>query len=86
VLNEPTLEKLKTLHLDGILAAWNEQQKNPEVGSLAFDERLGMLIDAEWIHRENKRIKRLLTEVSAVACERRNLSVAPTGGAILAMT
>jgi hypothetical protein len=24
--------------------------------------------------------------VSAVACERRNLSVAPTGGAILAMT
>ena len=62
MLNEPTLEKLKTLHLDGMLAAWTEQQKNPELGSLAFDERLGMLIDAEWIHRENKRIKRLLTE------------------------
>lgn len=62
MLNEPTLEKLKILHLDGLLAAWTEQQKNSELGSLAFDERLGMLIDAEWIHRENKRIKRLLTE------------------------
>jgi DNA replication protein DnaC len=62
VLNEPTIEKLKTLRLDGMLAAWADQQKSPETGSLAFDERLGLLIDAEWMHRENKRIKRSLKE------------------------
>jgi DNA replication protein DnaC len=62
VLNEPTLEKLKTLRLDGMLAAWADQQKSPEIGSMAFDERLGMLVDAEWMHRENKRIKRSLKE------------------------
>jgi DNA replication protein DnaC len=62
VLNEPTLEKLKTLRLDGMLAAWTDQQKSPEIGSMAFDDRLGILVDAEWMHRENKRIKRSLKE------------------------
>ncbi len=60
--NEPTLEKLRTLRLDGLLAAWAEQQKSAEIGSLSFDERLGMLIDAEWTARENKRISRSLKE------------------------
>ena len=62
MLNEPTLDKLKTLRLDGLLAAWMDQQKSAEIGSLAFDERLGLLIDAEWMHRENKRTKRALKE------------------------
>jgi DNA replication protein DnaC len=29
---------------------------------LAFDERLGMLIDAQWLYRENKRLTRSLRE------------------------
>ena len=62
MLNEPTIEKLKTLRLDGMLAAWEEHQKSVEIGSMAFDERLGLLVDAEWMHRENKRIKRSLKE------------------------
>ena len=62
MLNAPTLEKLKGLRLDGLSAAWAEQQKSAELGTLGFDERLGMLIDAEWTHRENKRIGRLLKE------------------------
>ena len=43
-------------------AAWVEQQKSAEAGALGFDERLGMLVDAEWTHRENKRVGRLLRE------------------------
>jgi DNA replication protein DnaC len=62
LLNEPTIEKLKTLRLDGLLAAWTEQQKQPETSALGFDERLGMLIDSEWLYRENKRISRSLKE------------------------
>jgi DNA replication protein DnaC len=62
VLNEPTLEKLKSLRLEGMLAAWTAQQQSPEIGSLAFDERLGLLIDAEWMHRDNKRVTRSLKE------------------------
>jgi DNA replication protein DnaC len=62
MLNEPTLEKLKTLRLGAMAAAWTEQQKNAALSKLAFDERLGMLIDAEWMARENKRMARALKE------------------------
>ena len=62
MLNEPTTEKLRTLRLDGMCAAWQEQQTNPSAGALAFDERFGMLVDAEWTHRDNKRMKRSLRE------------------------
>jgi DNA replication protein DnaC len=62
MLNEPTIEKLKTLHLDGLLQAWLEQHKDPKLNELGFDERLGLLVDAEWLHRENKRLKRVLGE------------------------
>jgi DNA replication protein DnaC len=62
MLTEPTLEKLKSLRLDAMAVAWTEQVNNAEVATLSFDERLGLLVDAEWIHRENKRMKRLLFE------------------------
>jgi DNA replication protein DnaC len=62
VLNEPTLEKLQTLKLSAMASAWTEQQKNPDAAKLSFDERLGMLVDAEWLHRENVRLDRCLKE------------------------
>ena len=62
MLNEPTLQKLKALRLDALAAAWTEQQSRPDVHSLSFDERLGLLVDAEWLGRENKRRTRALKE------------------------
>ncbi|MHB8879790.1 MAG: IS21-like element helper ATPase IstB, partial [Myxococcaceae bacterium] len=62
MLNEPTMEKLLGLKLAAFAAAWTEQQKNPEMVKLAFDERLGLLVDAEWLHRENARLARCLRE------------------------
>jgi DNA replication protein DnaC len=62
MLTEQTMEKLKGLRLDVFAAAWAEQQKSPEHVSLSFDERLGLLVDAECLHRENRRLDRLLRE------------------------
>jgi len=63
MLNEPTLEKLQSLRLDGMAAAWSEQQqKHGDFASLSFDERFGLLVDAEWLHRQNKRLSRYLAE------------------------
>jgi DNA replication protein DnaC len=62
MLNEPTLEKLKALRLDAFAAAWQDQQRQPDVAKLGFDERLALLVDAEWLHRENKRLVRALKE------------------------
>ena len=62
MLNEPTLEKLRAMRLGAFADAWQEQQKNPEIASLVFDERLAMLVDAEWLDRWNKRLARNLRE------------------------
>lgn len=62
MLNEPTMEKLLALKLTAFAAAWGEQHKDAEVAKLSFDERLGLLIDAEWLHRENVRMERYTRE------------------------
>jgi DNA replication protein DnaC len=62
MLTEPTLDKLKTLKLDAMATAWLEQQKQPDIAQLAFDERLGLLVEAQWLARENKRLSRCLKE------------------------
>lgn len=62
MLNEQTIEKLQALRLGAMAAAWSEQQQRAEITALSFDERLGMLVDAEWTVRENKRVARSLKE------------------------
>lgn len=62
MLTEPTLEKLSAMRLNAMASAWTEQQKNAETTRLGFDERLGLLVDAEWLTRENRRLDRLLKE------------------------
>ncbi|MGO9837120.1 MAG: IS21-like element helper ATPase IstB [Polyangiaceae bacterium] len=71
MLKEPTIEKLRAMRLEGMANGWLEQQKSGETASLSFDERFGLLVDAEWMHRENKRFQRALHEAKlklAQAC------------------
>jgi hypothetical protein len=60
MLTAPTLDKLQQLKLDAMAHAWSEQQQHAAVTSLAFDERFGLLVDAEWLARDNKRVTRAL--------------------------
>ncbi|MEE9244711.1 MAG: IS21-like element helper ATPase IstB [Gemmatimonadota bacterium] len=62
MLTEPTREKLLSLKLGGMAHAWETQQKDPEIAELAFEERFGLLVDAEWLERQNKRLARALRE------------------------
>ena len=62
MLNEPTLEKLHTLHLPAMAAAWTAQRHDPRSAELDFDARFGMLVDAEVVARDNKRLTRALRE------------------------
>jgi len=62
MLNQPTIDKLRTLRLEGMCDAWLEQQSTAASSALAFDERFALLVDAEWTHRDNKRMKRSLKE------------------------
>ncbi len=62
MLSEPTREKLGSLKLSGMLHAWEEQREDTKLHELGFDERFGLLVDAEWLERHNKRLARLLRE------------------------
>jgi DNA replication protein DnaC len=60
MLHQQTIEKLHELRLPGMVQALEEQLKQPEVSSLSFEERLGLLVDAEWLQRQNRALARRL--------------------------
>lgn len=62
MLKQPTLEQLNELRLHAMARAWEGQIEDPSSEELGFDDRLGLLVDAEWQDRQNKRLTRLLKE------------------------
>lgn len=62
MLREPTIEKLLTLRMRAFVAAWLDQDKDPDTLAQAFDERLATLVDAEVLARDNTRLARCLRE------------------------
>src|SRR6266545_4772777 len=62
MLNQPTADKLRSMGLSAMAEAWLRQQAEADVAALAFDERFALLVEAEWIFRENRRLSRALRE------------------------
>ena len=62
MLNEPTMERLAAMRLHGLVEAWHQQQRQADMATLSFDERFALLVEAEWLYRENQRLTRALKE------------------------
>src|SRR4030043_2087194 len=62
MLNEQTLDKLYLMKFLAMAEGFKEQLQQPSSHDLSFDERFGMLVDRQWIWKENKRLKRLLKD------------------------
>ncbi|MBI3264555.1 MAG: ATP-binding protein [Acidobacteria bacterium] len=56
MLIEQTLEKMNVMKLTGMTEALRQQLGSAQHTKLGFDERLGLLVDAEWLAREQKRL------------------------------
>lgn len=56
MLPNPTLDKLQTLRLHGMIKALDEQHATPDINDLSFDERLGLMVDRELTEREDARL------------------------------
>lgn len=56
MLPNPTLDKLQTLRLHGMIKALGEQHATPDINDLSFDERLGLMVDRELTEREDARL------------------------------
>lgn len=61
MLNNPTLDKLHALKLTGMAEAFSEQLQKP-LSELDFEERLGLLVEREYILRDNRKMARRLKQ------------------------
>ncbi len=56
MLTHPTLDKLQRLKLTGMYQALCEQSDMPDLETLGFEERLGLLVDRELTERDQRRL------------------------------
>lgn len=61
MLNNPTLDKLHALKLTGMAEAFSEQLQRP-LSELDFEERLGLLVEREYLLRDNRKMARRLKQ------------------------
>jgi DNA replication protein DnaC len=59
-MNEHTLTQLRSLRLDGMVRALEEQAASTAASALGFDERLSLLVQREVAWRDERRVERLL--------------------------
>lgn len=64
MLNQPTFEKLIQMRLSAMAQAFHQQTADPNMANLSFEERFGMLVDAEYWSRHNNRLKRNIHNAS----------------------
>lgn len=78
MLDQETISKIRTMRLPGMASALEEQSASTSYSSLSFDERLGMLVDAEWTYRQNQglasRLGKAKLKISAACLENLDLS------------
>jgi DNA replication protein DnaC len=60
MLNQPTLEKLQTMKLYGMADAFRAQLETADTSQLSFEERFAMLVDQQWLWKENRALARRL--------------------------
>lgn len=60
MLNNNTASKLTEMKLGAMASAFQNQLDDKSFSELSFEERVGLMVDAEWISRRNNRLTRLL--------------------------
>jgi len=60
MLKEQTVQKLFSMKLSGMAEALDEQNKQPALLSLSFEDRLAFLVEREWEERKARKLKRRL--------------------------
>ncbi len=61
-MNNPTLDRLRTLGLTAMADEWIRQQQDPGLAPLSVDECLALLVDAEGLAQDNRRFTHRLQD------------------------
>jgi DNA replication protein DnaC len=61
MLIEQTIEQLHAMNLSGMAKAYRQQGEQASISELSFEERFGLLVEQEWLGRQNRQMAKLLT-------------------------
>jgi DNA replication protein DnaC len=56
MLIHPTIDKLNSMRLTGMAKAFRTQLESPEIHNLPFEDRLALIVDMEFMERENRQL------------------------------
>ncbi|GLQ94442.1 IS21-like element helper ATPase IstB [Dyella acidisoli] len=57
---QATEDKIRGLRLPGMAQALRRQRESPSIQELSFEDRLAMLVDAEYVERDTRKLNRLI--------------------------
>ncbi len=60
MMNQATLDKMQAMKMAAMAEAFGNQLGSSQYAELVFEERVGLLIDAEWTAREQRKLSRRL--------------------------
>jgi DNA replication protein DnaC len=60
MLKQPTIEKLHAMKMFGMADAFRTQLEKAENSQLSFEERFALLVDRQWLWKENRALSRRL--------------------------
>lgn len=61
MLNQPTIEKLQAMKLHGMADGFRQQLETADMSQFSFEERFAMLVDQQWLWKENRALARRLS-------------------------
>ena len=62
--NEQTLEKLRSMRLNGMADLYEQQSTDKTIQSLGFEERFELLVDSESSRRKSNKLERLIRQAT----------------------
>jgi DNA replication protein DnaC len=62
MLNQQTIEKLYVMRMRGMADALTQQQEDPQITQLSFEERFALMVDRQWTWRQNRALERRLRD------------------------
>jgi DNA replication protein DnaC len=70
MLQQPMMEKLQSLRLQGMIEGLEQQEQDATVRELSFLDRLALLVDRQWTWRQNQVLARRLqaSRLKGAAC------------------
>lgn len=87
MLNQATMDMLTAMKMTAMAAEFANQLKDPTFNELGFEERLGLLVNAEWNRRQSNKLNRFICNAYEVLVdgrvsmrERKGLKAAREGG------